>query len=79
MPDLAPPADDPADDRAEALAQRLLAACDGEADHLVIFELIAMLGEVIGRSPRDRQGLCTIVDVQLRHYVSEIPYPVDDA
>ena len=79
MPDLAPTADDPDDDRAEALAARLRAACDGEPDHLVLCELIAMLGEVIGRSPRDRQGLCTVVDVQLRHYVSEIPYPVDDA
>ena len=79
MPDLATPANDPADDRAEALAQRLAAACDGEADCLVIFELIALLAEVIGRSPRDRQGLCTIVDVQLRHYVSEIPPLPDDA
>ena len=79
MPDLAPPTDDPADERAEALAARLLAACAGEPDDIVICELIALLGEVIGRSPRDRQGLCTIVDVQLRHYVSEIPPPPDDA
>ena len=79
MPDLAPPADDPADERAEALAARVAAACAGEPDDIVICELIALLGEVIGRSPRDRQGLCTIVDGQLRHYVSEIPPLPDDA
>ena len=79
MPDLAPTAGDPDDDRAEALAARLLAACAGEPDDIVICELIALLGEVIGRSPRDRQGLCTFVDVHLRHYVYEIPPLPDDA
>ena len=58
----------------EELAQRITEACRGYADDFVAGELIASLGEVIGRAPyRDRPAILTDVIAHLSKYVSEIP------
>jgi hypothetical protein len=68
------------DRRAEALAARLAAACQGETDHAVATELVCILGEIIGRAPpHQRQMVLRAVINDLTHYVAEIPPLPTDA
>jgi hypothetical protein len=68
------------DERADALAARLTAACQGELDAIVIPELIATLAEFIGHFPlHQRDGLVAGAHIHLRQYVSEIPPLPTDA
>ena len=71
---------DPLDEQCDAIAERLAAACRDEPDHLVMFELVVRLGECIGHYPLNtRNSLLTVVEVELRHYVDEIPPLPTDA
>jgi len=75
MPDI-----DHEDRRAEALAARIAAACQGEADADVACELLSALGECIGRFPlHQRTLLVQGALADLRQYVSEIPPLPSDA
>ena len=73
--------DDQQDDVAcDALAESLRNVCADYPDHIVLFELVARLGETIGRfSIRERPTLVVVAEVELRQYVSEIPPLPTDA
>jgi len=73
MPDI-----DPDDRRAEALAESLRNACADYPNHIVLFELVGMLGECIGHyALHERPNLLDIADAELRHQVSDA-YPGND-
>ena len=65
---------DPDDRRTEALAARIVAACQGETDSVIFTELVCTLGQLIGRRPlHARAALVADTHAALRHYVAEIP------
>jgi len=65
---------DPDDRRAEALAESLRNACADYPNHVVLFELVGILGECIGRfPPHEHSSVLNLLEVELRHYVSQIP------
>ena len=63
----------------DALAESLRNVCADYPDHLVRFELVARLGETVGHFPlHERNLVLNAAEVELRHYVSEIPPPASD-